>query len=1531
VTERRSIRIGNQSAFSANPMTAPFEYAVKNGFDAFEWFPDKKTSGAGWSETDIDDDARKHIRETALACNIRLSVHSPLPSSPPKKGAVEDAAAIRFARDIGAKLYNVHYAADSEVDGNAKAVISLLKILGTKIQLSIENTPAAGPEDFNRLFELLRKSGFADAASVGMCLDLGHANLHGSTRNDYLRYIDLLDPDIPIIHVHLHENFGESDNHLPVFTGPSAQNDAGIRGFVDRLQRRSFSGSIILEQWPDPPDLLKEARDRLNEIIRQSRGDAGPPSGPSDGTDDFAAMIVKADRQYRSWRNKLEWISDLLGDSTSEITDEKLAYLAIYLRFIGTGQIRMAEDGGHYRPSHHARIASHIHERLSKIENPDNAFIIRKIYPWLPSFNTPFMRAEPLTRIRDIAHRNDIPRELKEEIKTTLQNKLHRSAGPEDLLTSSALLEKITSPGATYPETFVEEFRRFHEELKEFFNARSLDEQLSAIAKKHDAEMIEKFIQAKGNASSPAQMLSLFGLLTALRSGFNGTIRHNVRAEAQELQVADIMLEDYSFPLMSRLINSFTKDITLREINRPSFPQAERVGNPSAGAKDCSPLPTSRNDKLAGTNESMDKKIDWQTALRCLLLITTNLRLSGFDEEECSAIESEVNAWSSDFDAGDRLKLLRLKATFDRLSRLADGYADRILDLFPGKAEILGHALGVSEHAIRFFSESDIRAHVVFQLSKLLSLLLKEIRIAAAFPAWDIIVPGKAAGCLTEGKSLDGLPAFDNTPVIVMLKKVEGDEEIPAGVRAIITEEETPHLSHLAVRARQRRVAFAVCEDIHVLEELRGLIDKQVLLDLAEDKVAFREYEGEVEQGKTPAAPILSEIILSPAVRLVPLEEATPETCGNKAFAARRLEELSRLGAPFLTSPAYVIPFGVMEEALGSARDLEREYAFLMSGLKELQGEAFDASVGRLHAIPGQLEVPAEVISGMEKCKHRSPLMVRSSSNCEDLEGLSGAGLYESVANVPAAETEDAIRKVLASLWTRRATLSRALSGVPHEKAHMAVLIQEMISPDYCFIIHTENPANGKRDEIYIEIAAGLGEALASGRVAGLPCRIIYDRMSGDVKILSFANFSRAVMPGKTGGTIDHIIDYSHMRLSTEDTFRKRLASRLGEIGKFIEESFGKPQDIEGVVAGNDIYIVQSRPQQIEETGLSSCRVLGLFQKRIDGDDALLELARLQFREAGLGAELYAETPEEMEWLLRFRPSDELPAVVHLPRGTDLFRRQDRDLALAFLKKAGGRIYGMVLHDQKEMADRQADYITFLRALHGGVKRSGCRLFIEYAAGLEPEVFSRLFENIADLDRISCCIDTGHVGLHYARIAYARLRPGRDMFSAAPGDPDLPLLIGDIQAAVESALEGVLSLTRIIGALGKPVHFHLHDGHPLFRSASFGTSDHLSFLETIRLPFEAGKDRFLPPMFGPSGLARIVAEAVKSCREKVSFTIEVHPSDGRLSLGNAAHLFTHWKDKGNAERMNHWLSVLTANGRFVLQECGKSSDRQAAQ
>ena len=44
----------------------------------------------------------------------------------------------------------------------------------------------------------------------------------------------------------------------------------------------------------------------------------------------------------------------------------------------------------------------------------------------------------------------------------------------------------------------------------------------------------------------------------------------------------------------------------------------------------------------------------------------------------------------------------------------------------------------------------------------------------------------------------------------------------------------------------------------------------------------------------------------------------------------------------------------------------------------------------------------------------------------------------------------------------------------------MAVLVQQQILSEFCFVVHTMNPVNADKNQIYIEMAAGLGETLAS-------------------------------------------------------------------------------------------------------------------------------------------------------------------------------------------------------------------------------------------------------------------------------------------------------------------------------------------------------------------------------------------------------------------------------------------------------------------
>jgi hypothetical protein len=344
------------------------------------------------------------------------------------------------------------------------------------------------------------------------------------------------------------------------------------------------------------------------------------------------------------------------------------------------------------------------------------------------------------------------------------------------------------------------------------------------------------------------------------------------------------------------------------------------------------------------------------------------------------------------------------------------------------------------------------------------------------------------------------------------------------------------------------------------------------------------------------------------------------------------------------------------------------------------------------------------------------------------------------------------------------------------------------------------------------------------------------------------------------------------------------------------------------------------RVHEVRE-GIRYPLTLALFQKRIEGDDSLLELASLRFSESNLGTECYAETIDELERLLRFKPRPETVVSVHMDRGIDLFDEGDRKKVLQFAAEFRHEVYGLVVHDQPEIADRFADYIDVLHRLESVLKPlgDGPYLFIEYAVGMEPDHFVELFRETRHLGRVKCCIDTGHTGLRHVRKLYAEKHPGQDACLLEAFQDDLPLIIKDVQDTVAAGIDPVLYLISEIGSLGGPLHFHLHDGHPL-HAGPFGVSDHMSFIDRVPIPFEYEGEKSLPLMFGPSGLERIVKESLSMLpSEKVSFSLEIHPSEGRLGLGNASRLFEHWADKGNAERMNFWLSVLTANHKLLRE------------
>ena len=195
------------------------------------------------------------------------------------------------------------------------------------------------------------------------------------------------------------------------------------------------------------------------------------------------------------------------------------------------------------------------------------------------------------------------------------------------------------------------------------------------------------------------------------------------------------------------------------------------------------------------------------------------------------------------------------------------------------------------------------------------------------------------------------------------------------------------------------------------------------------------------------------------------------------------------------------------------------------------------------------IAIPRDLAEAITGALTSGAYAVRSSATAEDLPTASFAGQQDSYLNVvgPAAILEH-VSRCWASLFTERAVSYRIRSGFDHRKVHMAVVVQRMIFPHAAGILFTADPVTSNRNVAAVEAVLGLGEALVSGLVN--PDR--YTVRDGEIVGRELAGEQAALTDAQ--------------------------AIELVQLGRRIEARFGRPQDIEWCLAGDDFQIVQSRP-----------------------------------------------------------------------------------------------------------------------------------------------------------------------------------------------------------------------------------------------------------------------------------------------------------------------------------------------------------------
>jgi len=207
--------------------------------------------------------------------------------------------------------------------------------------------------------------------------------------------------------------------------------------------------------------------------------------------------------------------------------------------------------------------------------------------------------------------------------------------------------------------------------------------------------------------------------------------------------------------------------------------------------------------------------------------------------------------------------------------------------------------------------------------------------------------------------------------------------------------------------------------------------------------------------------------------------------------------------------------------------------------LATLRNLGFDVPDG--FVIPAGVQATRDDIAAALARLGDGPVAVRSSGLAEDLPDASFAGQYDTLLNVRGAEAVlDAAAACVKSAHDGR------VESYGHAARPMAVLVQRMVEAEMAGVAFSANPLTGNRDEVRVSATRGLGDRLVSGAIDAEEWLVTHEHAT------VIAQPQKAIRP--------------------------ELARRVAALARKAEAARLAPQDIEWAVAGDRLWLLQSRP-----------------------------------------------------------------------------------------------------------------------------------------------------------------------------------------------------------------------------------------------------------------------------------------------------------------------------------------------------------------
>ncbi len=307
--------------------------------------------------------------------------------------------------------------------------------------------------------------------------------------------------------------------------------------------------------------------------------------------------------------------------------------------------------------------------------------------------------------------------------------------------------------------------------------------------------------------------------------------------------------------------------------------------------------------------------------------------------------------------------------------------------------------------------------------------------------------------------------------------------------------------------------------------------------------------------------------------------EVDKDDIGLVGGKGANLGELTKAGIPvpsgfILTANAY---FHFLEQS-GLRNEIKRH----LSQLNVNDSARLQHIAAEIKGLISRAAMPAEVASQIARSYREmdgGPVAVRSSATAEDLAEASFAGQQSTYLNVVGeAEVIQAVQDCWASLFEARAIFYRAQAGFEHLKVGIAVVVQHMVQSQRSGVMFTLEPVTGDRTKLVIEAIYGLGEAIVSGTIT--PDLYVLDKATLAVVNRTVVTQDRALNrnPDAAPGEENNIWQEIPREHASDQKLADPEIATIADLGRVVEQHYGKPQDIEWAFENGQFFIVQSRP-----------------------------------------------------------------------------------------------------------------------------------------------------------------------------------------------------------------------------------------------------------------------------------------------------------------------------------------------------------------